>query len=718
MTHVYDCDHGFDLPFDELKRLIGGKAANLAVMAVDLDLPVPPAFVVSTATCNGYLASGWPAGLDDELREHMARMEARLGHRFGDPADPLLVSVRSGAPVSMPGMMDTILNLGLNDATTAGLADSFAAPGFAADCRARFEAMYRDIVGVDAVPVDPWIQLRGAIEAVFRSWNSDRARTYRRREAISDDLGTAVTVQAMVYGNRGHDSGTGVLFTRNPATGEPRLYGDVMFDAQGEDVVAGTHKTEPISVLDERMPEVGRELRDYAHRLERHHRDVCDIEFTIEQGRLWMLQCRIGKRSPQAALRVAVEMAEDPDFPLARAEAVRRVASILGAPPTRVEMRDPGVVALARGLPASPGVATGEVVTTPEAAVEAAEAGRTVILVRAETSPDDVHGMARSAGILTSSGGLASHAAVVARGWGIPAVVGAAAVEVRPDRIAIAGRSFPVGASITIDGTTGDVFEGAIGGAAHVVPEAAVLLRWADELGIPIARRGEPAEASEPGEAVAGSAPVGVHRELTPDDVLRVLLVKGYGTPEAIAAALLATPDEIAGLLDRLIADGLAELSAGSFRLSADGRTVGREQIERDAESWGSERANGALDAFLDLDGRMKATVTAWQMREVDGEQTFNDHADGEYDAAVLADLAALHRDARGWLEPLAGGLPRLGAYLERLERANVAAQGGDERYVASPRVDSYHGVWFELHEELIQLAGRSRAEEVAAGRA
>ena len=334
MTYVYDCDHRHDLPFAEVKRLVGGKAANLAVMAVDLGLPVPPAFTITTAACNEYLASGWPDGLDAELREHMARIERLVGQGFGDPADPLLVSVRSGAPVSMPGMMDTILNLGLNDATTRGLAAASASPKFAANCRTRFEQMFRDIVGVEDVPEDPWAQLRAAIEAVFRSWNSDRARTYRAREGIADDLGTAVTVQAMVFGNRSVDSGTGVLFTRNPATGEPVLYGDVMFNAQGEDVVAGTHRTEPIAVLDERMPEVGRELHDYAARLERHHRDLCDIEFTIEHGKLWMLQCRVGKRSPQAALRIAVDMAEEPDFPLTRAEAVRRVAGILANPPT------------------------------------------------------------------------------------------------------------------------------------------------------------------------------------------------------------------------------------------------------------------------------------------------------------------------------------------------------------------------------------------------
>ena len=490
MTYVHDCDQRHDLPLAELKRLIGGKAAYLAVMAGDLGLPVPPAFTITTTACNEYLARGWPEGLDAELREHMTRIERLVGRRFGDAANPLLVSVRSGAPVSMPGMMDTILNLGLTTATTAGLALASGSEAFAANCRQRFVAMFRDIVGVDEVPEDPWTQLRAAVEAVFRSWNSHRARTYREREGIPGDLGTAVTVQAMVFGNRSVDSGTGVLFTRNPATGENVLFGDVMFNAQGEDVVAGTHLTEPIAVLDERMPEIGRELRDYATRLERHHRDLCDIEFTIEHGKLWMLQCRIGKRSPHAAIRIALDMAADPDFPLDREEAVRRVAGILANPPTMSTERAGDAPVLATGLPASPGVACGEIATTPDAAIAVAEAGRAAILVRAETSPDDVHGMARSAGILTSSGGLASHAAVVARGWGIPAVVGAAAVRIDGGMVAIGERTFRTGEMITIDGGTGEIFAGAVAGGRSVVPEAATLLAWAAELAIPIGEAG------------------------------------------------------------------------------------------------------------------------------------------------------------------------------------------------------------------------------------
>jgi pyruvate,orthophosphate dikinase len=490
-----------------------------------------------------------------------------------------------------------------------------------------------------------------------------------------------------------------------------------MFNAQGEDVVAGTHRTEPISVLDERMPEIGRELHAYATRLERHHRDLCDIEFTIEHGKLWMLQCRVGKRSPQAALRIALDMAEDPDFPLTREEAVRRVAGILANPPMNTTERDPGAQVLATGLPASPGVASGEIATSPEAAVAVAEAGRKVLLVRAETSPDDVHGMARAEGILTSCGGLASHAAVVARGWGIPAVVGAAAVEVGDGTVTIGGRSFRSGETITIDGTSGEVFAGAIAGERVVVPEAATLLAWAAELGIPIGDAAPSPDSSGLAGSV-GSTVAGLPDVITADDVVRALLVKGYATPEGLATALLSTDDAMSAVLDRLVADGLAELAAGSFRLTADGKAVGRERLAADTERWGPASAAAALDAFLALDHRMKETVTAWQMRDVDGVQSFNDHSDAAYDAKVLGDLAALHADALAWLLPLEAGLPRLAGYRARLERAAATAHGGDHRFVASPRVDSYHSVWFELHEDLILLAGRNRADEVAAGRA
>ena len=722
MNHVFDWDVRHDRPLSEVSALLGGKAANLTVMALDLGLPVPPAFTISTAACNAYLANGWPDGLDAEIREHLATIERRVGRRFGDPLDPLLVSVRSGAPVSMPGMMDTILDLGLNDVTTRGLAAASANPTFAADCRARFEEMFMAVVGVNVVPDDPWAQLRAAIEAVFRSWNSDRARAYRRREGIPDDLGTAVTVQTMVFGNRSSDSASGVLFTRNPATGEPGVYGDVLFDAQGEDVVAGTHPTETLAELAVRMPSVAGELDRYAEALERHHNDLCDIEFTIEDGKLWMLQCRIGKRSPQAALRIAVDMAEDVDFPLTRREAVERVAQLLIDPPLAATGPAQGAVHLTTGLPASPGLASGFIVTTPDAAIALAEAGRPAILVRSETSPDDIHGMARAAGLLTSRGGLASHAAVVARGWGIPAVVGASAVLVSDDAVSIAGRTFALGSPITIDGSTGEIFDGIVAGTTAIVPEAETLRTWARELGIAIGDGSKAGDAplSPRASPAAGRGHQGIDglAMVDRDTIVSTLAIKGYATPVGLSEALFATQDDVGSLLDGLIADGFAEPAAHSFRLTTSGKDVASRILAADRDRWGSEHGGAMLDSFLALDQRMKDIVTAWQMRDVDGSQTLNHHADPAYDGLVLARLAALHGDTVAWLSPIVAAVARFGIYLARLDRAARLAADGDVRYVASPRVDSYHSIWFELHEDLILLAGRTRAEEVSAGRA
>ncbi len=710
MTWAWPVDHDFGLPPDEVKAIVGGKAANLGVMARDLGLSVPPAFVVTTEACRAYLTGGWPEGLDDELRERMAKLEAAVGRGFGDPRDPLLLSVRSGAPVSMPGMMDTILDLGLNDATTVGLARISGDEGFARACRERLAESFRSIVGVE-VPYDPWQQLRLAIEAVFRSWNSDRARTYRAKEGIADDLGTGVTVQAMVFGNRGRTSGTGVLFTRNPATGERALYGDVLFDAQGEDVVAGTHSTEPIVVLDTRLPAVAGALREAADRLERHFADLCDIEFTIEEGRLWLLQVRGGKRSPAAAVRIAREMAEDPGFPLSREEAVRRVLPLLAHPPTVSVPRDPGARPLLTGLGASPGTASGPIVTRASAATASADAGTAAILVRPETSPDDVHGMARAAGLLTARGGLASHAAVVARGWGIPAVVGASGLEVGPDSVVVGSRTLRAGDVITVDGSTGEVFEGVVAGSSVVSPDAEVLIRWARELGLAIDEASPDTAARRTGPPTASARPVDADR------CLRAVAIKGVAPSAGVADAVLSTPEQLRPVLDALVADGLLGTVAGAYRLTDAGSARASEVLEAERSAWGPG-AGEALDAFLEIDGRVKSVVTAWQLRDTADGQVQNDHSDDAYDRGVLDRLAAIHADALAWLEPLVASCPRLGDYGPRLTGALDRATAGDTRYVASPRVDSYHGIWFELHEDLIQLAGRTREQETAAGRA
>ncbi len=691
--NVYDFDAPPEGTAEERRRLLGGKGGNLVVMSSELGLPVPPGFIVTTAACLAYLGGAWPDGLDGELRAAMERLSARVGRSFGDAADPLLVSVRSGAPVSMPGMMDTILNLGLNDATVAGLARVSGAD-FAADCLRRFRDGYASVIGSGDVPDDPWQQLRAAVEAVFRSWNSDRARAYRSRENIPDDLGTAVTVQAMVFGNRGESSGTGVLFTRNPSTGENVLFGDVLFNAQGEDVVAGTHAPSPIAVLDSRMPEVAAQLRGHANVLERHLTDVADIEFTIEDGRLWMLQVRTGKKSPRAALRMAIEMADDPEFPLTREEAVRRVLPLLADPPRLFVRSAHAGAPIARGLPASPGVASGPVVTSSEAAVAAGGRGESVILVRDETSPEDVVGMSKAAGVLTARGGLASHAAVVARGWGIPAVVGAGSAVL----------DLNVGERISIDGSSGEVFAGDLAGSWQVAPEAATLLDWARELSIEVVSETTAPEARS-------TAPSGQMPDVSHDDVLRALAVKGAVLSEQVAEAVQGDAVLVGSLVGQLVADRLAENAAGQIRLTAQGKLAAAELFSAARSVVSDERAAELLDEFHVLDGRTKALVTAWQVRDEAGEQGLNDHSDAAYDTQIMSDLATLHADTAAWLAPLAASQRPYSVYLARLSRALDLARAGDQRYVASPRVDSYHSVWFELHEDLIRLSGKKRAE-------
>lgn len=708
--------HAFDeLPAispDARRDLLGGKGANLATMVNDLGLPVPPGFTITTEACRAFIGGRWPEGLDDEIRAQMDRLGAVVGKRFGDPVDPLLVSVRSGAPVSMPGMMDTILNLGLTPASVPGLAAASDDSEFASDCLRRLREGYREVIGSDDLPEDPWVQLRAAIEAVFRSWNSDRARSYRRHEGIPDDVGTAVVVQAMVFGNRGTDSGTGVLFTRNPSTGEPELYGDIMFEAQGEDVVAGGHQPQPLQVLADAIPGVAEELRRHAELLERHYADMCDIEFTIERGRLWLLQVRVGKRSPRAALRIARDMADEDGFPLSRSEAVQRVLRHLGNPP-RIFLRAEDAEPIATGLPASPGVATGAIVTSSDAAEVASAAGKSVILVRSETSPDDVRGIASAAGVLTSLGGLASHAAVVARGWGIPAVVGARAVRPGADSVEVAGRSLAAGDVLTVDGGSGEIFMGELAGHWDVAPEVAELLAWAADLGIePTAGEVEAVEAE--GISAAGSD----GRPLTADDVLRALFVKGSVSPDDLGTALMVSPAEIDPLVAELLAEGALAVAKDALQLTGEGRLRADELFAADRRDIGAGRTSELLDEFHAFDLRMKDIVTAWQVREIAGEQVLNDHVDAEYDAEVLDRLVALHEELDGWLDPIGHELWRHAMYRSRLGAAARRAREGDQRFVASPRVDSYHSVWFELHEDLIRLAGRRRSDEAAAGRA
>ena len=529
-----------------MKNLLGGKGANLAEMT-NLGIPVPPGFTVTTEQCIEYQAiHEITDALKDDARKAMAKTEAAMGRKFADAADPLLFSVRSGARVSMPGMMDTVLNLGLNDETVQGLIVKSGNERFAYDSYRRLIQMYGDVVmGVEGVrfehaidalkekvgvvldtglavddlkglietfkgivvedagksfPADPWEQLWGGIGAVFKSWNVARAIEYRRIHGIPGDWGTAVNVQAMVYGNLGDSSATGVAFTRDPSTGERHFYGEFLINAQGEDVVAGTRTPQQLNIygrdrlpdgneakglptLEEAMPEAYKKLQDIRERLEAHYRDMQDIEFTIQEGRLWMLQTRHGKRTGVAAIRIAAEMNQE--------GLVDPESALLLVEPDHLDQMlheqidpDAELNVLGTGLPASPGAAQGEIAFSAEAAVAVAEAGRKVILVRRETSPEDIAGMNVAEGILTSRGGMTSHAAVVARGMGKPCVAGCGDlfVDVEKGEATIGGKTFKAEDQITINGTTGAVIDGTppLVPPAMEDPNLEIVMGWAD----------------------------------------------------------------------------------------------------------------------------------------------------------------------------------------------------------------------------------------------
>ena len=531
----------------DMKFVVGGKGANLAEMA-NIGLPVPPGFTITCQTCMEYANADntWPEGALDEIAEYRIDLEERMGKRIGDDDDPLLVSVRSGAPMSMPGMMDTVLNLGLNDRSINGLIKQTGNPRFAWDSYRRFIQMFSNVVmgidgdkfekaitaakeakgvqqdtdldaddlaelvatfkgifaesvdpeeypelvvdGVVSFPQDPVEQLRLAIEAVFGSWNNPRATLYRQQNKIADDLGTAVNVQCMVFGNKGDSSATGVAFTRNAADGTNEFYGDYLVNAQGEDVVAGIRNTSPISELKHvaGLEKAGQELEDIFVMLEKHFRDMMDIEFTIEQGKLFMLQTRVGKRTAAAALKIAIDM--EKEGLITKEEAVLRVA------PEQLDQllhpqfdKNAKYDIVARGLNASPGAAVGAAVFSADEAVAAAEQGKKTVLVRWETTPDDLAGMIAAEGILTSHGGKTSHAAVIARGMGAPCVCGVEALKIDAEKkeAAIAGTDIVIreGDMISLDGTTGIVVLGAVD---LVQPELTgdldTILEWADEI--------------------------------------------------------------------------------------------------------------------------------------------------------------------------------------------------------------------------------------------
>ena len=535
---VYSFGAGHNEGSASMRNLLGGKGANLAEMA-SIGLPVPPGFTITTEVCTAYYDNdhAYPAELNGQVAEALARVEAAVERRFGDAAAPLLVSVRSGARVSMPGMMDTVLNLGLNDATVAGLAQSSGDTRFAWDSYRRFIQMYSSVVlDVDhhrfeeiiehvkldrditedtqltaedwqtvvsgykdvvrsetgkPFPQDPHEQLWGAIGAVFGSWMNPRANTYRKLHDIPATWGTAVNVQAMVFGNMGEDCATGVCFTRDPSTGENLFYGEFLVNAQGEDVVAGIRTPQPLSnarakpgevSMEQVLPKAYAELLQVRETLERHYLDMQDIEFTVQQQKLYMLQTRNGKRTAAASLRIAVEMARD--GLIDREEAVKRVnpASLDQLLHPMLDPKAPRTL-FSKGLPASPGAACGAVVFSADEAESRAAKGEAVLLVRIETSPEDIHGMNAARGILTTRGGMTSHAAVVARGMGRPCVAGAGGITVdyNAQTLSSGGRTIQAGETITLDGATGEVF---VGSVAMIEPalsgDFGTLMEWAD----------------------------------------------------------------------------------------------------------------------------------------------------------------------------------------------------------------------------------------------
>jgi pyruvate,orthophosphate dikinase len=523
--------------WDDVRALLGGKGANLAEMT-RIGIPVPPGFTITTEACIAYLNQGerFPEGMWEQTLKALKAVEAKTGKGFGNPENPLLVSCRSGAKFSMPGMMDTVLNIGLNDETAQGMIELTDDPRFVYDAYRRLIQMFGAVVlgvpdepfeevitefrqqrGVESdaelraeewkaiaerfkqivkentgrdFPQDPREQLRMAIAAVFKSWNGKRAVDYRNAAGIPHDLGTAVNIQTMVFGNMGWDSGTGVCTTRNISTGEKVLEGDYLLNAQGEDVVAGIRQTKPIAKLKEEMPQIYAELEEICRKLEKHYRDVQDVEFTIEREKLWILQTRDSKRTAQAAVRIAVEMAEE--GLITREEAVMRVTpeqvDFFLHPQFDPEAKRAALEAgamLATGLNVSPGAAVGKVAFDADLAERWGKEGKKVIMVRPETKPDDVHGMLAAQGILTSRGGRASHAALVARQFGKPAVVGCAMLEIDLERrqMKVNSKVIKEGDLLSIDGTTGEVFAGEIKTLVPDIkdPYLLKLLAWADE---------------------------------------------------------------------------------------------------------------------------------------------------------------------------------------------------------------------------------------------
>lgn len=697
---MLDPDRRLVVPLDgttDLSRAhIGDKAWNINRMRA-LGLPVPPAVVATTAYCRTYHAAGGrlPEPLWQRIVDQMSFLEAETGRNFGSPLKPLLVAVRSGAARSMPGMLDTVLDVGINSAIEAALAAETQDPTYPADTHRRFiEAYHHVVLGMtDAeVPSDPWQQLRGAAEAVLASWNSPRAQAYRRHHGIPDDGGTAVIVQAMVFGNLDDRSATGVLATRNPMTGEGPSFGEWIARGQGEDIVSGRADPQPLAALRERLPEVHAQLMDVAVQLERDRGDIQDIEFTVESGRLWLLQSRTARRSPRAALRAAVTMVDEgilePDVALERGT-TEHARALLG--PGLDRSRLAGTAPVATGHPVCEGVATGVVVLTPDEAERRAGAGEDVVLARSSTSPDDLPGFIAARAVLTEHGGTTSHAAVVSRELGRVCVVGCGEGTVT----SLAGQQ------VTVDGASGEVWLGEmplLSIEEEIDPDLARLIDWA-QARVPLAvRRPDPAGSID---------------ELT---VLRLVGLKGRVAPEVAAHGLGANRDRLDALCLELVERGLcAHAGGGGLRLTPDGHRRLSTLLAEERMNCDQAVAGRLYREFCGFNGELKQIITDWQLRD---NATPNDHTDAAYDQAVLDRLRDLHERVKPLLDRLGNLAPRLRRYAPRFGKARARLADGDHTFIANISKDSFHTLWFELHEDLINITGGSRESEVAAGRA
>jgi pyruvate,orthophosphate dikinase len=753
---------------------IGAKAWGVNRMR-SLGLSVPPAIVATTYACREYFANGRVVNdaLWAQIVEHMKALEQGTGRRLGSNQRPLLVSVRSGAAQSMPGMMDTILNLGINAEVQVALTAESGDAQYADDTHQRFAELYRKVVlgeRSDRVPIppDPWEQLRAAVAAVFNSWHSPRAQAYRRNRGMADDGGTAVMIQAMVFGNIDANSGTGVLFSRNPMTGDSLPWGEWLSRAQGEDVVSGQFTPQPLETLREQMPDVHDELMHATTTLETDARDIQDIEFTVESGRLWLLQTRVAKRSPQAAVRAAVAFAEE--GLISREEAVRRLDAeqIRQLPALQLAPQAAKEKPVACGEPACPGVAAGLVVTDPDEAEARSREGEDVILARPNTSPEDLQGVIAARGLMTEQGGSTSHAAVVSRELGRPCVVGCGPNTV----VALAGQL------ATIDGSSGKVWTGDLSldhSEEALSDDLHKLIEWGLPL-IPIRLLTPDAVTSDsidldacgerwraalrPGitvqgcvldtdEGIQAAMASGVHaavvraklpavlaclaalsqsaaesehvavRSRPPGDIpefdlLRLAELKGRATADILADALTVPVDIAEDYFSPLCERGLCSKVGGAYRVTDRGRQRLKTFLAEERARADPDAVVALYEDFCVLNAELKQIMTAWQLKP-DG--TLNDHCDSEYDRRVLRRLADLHSRAGPLLRRLVKLSPRLAAYESRLGRAAIRVAGGDRRYVARIIADSYHTVWFELHEELLSIAGLKREVEARAGR-